>query len=74
MTPPKVIARVSSGVRLGQFGKKESLRRVENICRAILPINVISRITKTSPSDQGFMQDQIIASHTCFCGYMDVNC
>ena len=23
---------------------------------------------------QGFMQDQIIASHTCFSGHMDVNC
>ena len=26
------------------------------------------------PLDQGFMQDQIIASHTCFGGHMDVNC
>ena len=25
-------------------------------------------------SNQGFMQDQIIASHTCFGGQMDVNC
>ena len=25
-------------------------------------------------SQQGFMQDQIIASHTCFGGHMDVNC
>ena len=24
--------------------------------------------------DQGFTQDQIIASHTCFGGHMDVNC
>ena len=24
--------------------------------------------------DQGFMQDKIIASHTCFGGHMDVNC
>ena len=24
--------------------------------------------------DQGFMQDQIIASHTCFGGHVDVNC
>ena len=24
--------------------------------------------------DQGFMQDQIIASHTCFGGHLDVNC
>ena len=23
---------------------------------------------------QGFMQDHIIASHTCFGGQMDVNC
>ena len=23
---------------------------------------------------QGFMQDTIVASHTCFGGYMDVNC
>ena len=23
---------------------------------------------------QGLMQDKIIASHTCFCGHMDVNC
>ena len=23
---------------------------------------------------QGFMQDKIIASHTCFVGHMDVNC
>ena len=26
------------------------------------------------PCKQGFMQDQIIASHTCFGGPMDVNC
>ena len=26
------------------------------------------------PSQQGFMQDQIIASDTCFSGHMDVNC
>ena len=25
-------------------------------------------------SGQGFMQDKIIASHTCFGGHMDVNC
>ena len=25
-------------------------------------------------SGQGFMQDKIIASYTCFGGYMDVNC
>ena len=25
-------------------------------------------------SSQGFMQDQIIASYTCFGGRMDVNC
>ena len=24
--------------------------------------------------EQGFMQDNIIASHTCFGGHMDVNC
>ena len=24
--------------------------------------------------DMGFMQDKIIASHTCFGGHMDVNC
>ena len=24
--------------------------------------------------DQGFMQDQIIASHTCFGGHIDVKC
>ena len=23
---------------------------------------------------QGFMQDQIIASHTCFGGHVDINC
>ena len=23
---------------------------------------------------EGFMQDKIIASHTCFGGHMDVNC
>ena len=23
---------------------------------------------------QGFMQDKIIASHTCFGGHVDVNC
>ena len=23
---------------------------------------------------QGFMQDKIIASHTCFGGHMDINC
>ena len=25
-------------------------------------------------SDQGFMQEKMIASHTCFGGYMDANC
>ena len=25
-------------------------------------------------SARGFMQDNIIASHTCFGGHMDVNC
>ena len=25
-------------------------------------------------SMQGFMQDNIIGSHTCFYGHMDVNC
>ena len=24
--------------------------------------------------NHGFMQDQIIASHTCFGGHMDINC
>ena len=24
--------------------------------------------------EQGFMQDKIIASHTCFGGHMDINC
>ena len=28
----------------------------------------------TVPGYQGFMQDQIIASHTCFGGHIDVNC
>ena len=27
-----------------------------------------------SRSDQGCTQDQVIASHTCFGGHMDVNC
>ncbi|KAK2182667.1 hypothetical protein NP493_341g01000 [Ridgeia piscesae] len=26
------------------------------------------------PLSHGFMQDHIIASHTCFGGHMDVNC
>ena len=30
--------------------------------------------TVTTTVHQGFMQDQIIASHTCFGGHMDVNC
>ena len=25
-------------------------------------------------SDKGFMEDQIIASHTCFVGHVGVNC
>ena len=29
---------------------------------------------KVLPQCQGFMQDKIIASHTCFGGHMDVNC
>ena len=33
-------------------------------------LSILHNIT----SDQGFMQDQIIASHTCFGGHMDVNC
>ena len=28
----------------------------------------------TVTCDQGFMQDKIIASRTCFGGHMDVNC
>ena len=34
-----------------------------------------SRLSETNmPTKQGFMQDQIIASHTCFGGHIDVNC
>ena len=29
---------------------------------------------KLTGSTQGFMQDKIIAIHTCFSGHMDVNC
>ena len=34
------------------------------------PFNASDRL----PYNQGFMQDNIIASHTCFGGHMDVNC
>ena len=35
---------------------------------------VESRRLFTPTPGQGFIQDQIIASHTCFGGHMDVNC
>ena len=31
-------------------------------------------VRKKLAVSQGFMQDKIIASHTCFGGHMDVNC
>ena len=31
-------------------------------------------ISPSTVTLQGFMQDKIIASHTCFGGHMDVNC
>ena len=34
----------------------------------------LSYMMFTVSFDQGFMQDQIIASHTCFGRHMDVNC
>ena len=39
-------------------------------------VNVVYFWSKTSrlPCMQGFRQDKIIASHTCFGGHMDVNC
>ena len=33
-----------------------------------------STATHQQSAEQGFMQDKIIASHTCFGGHMDVNC
>ena len=39
-----------------------------------LAIKAVLNITAGLCVSQGFMQDKIIASHTCFGGHMDVNC
>ena len=36
--------------------------------------NFLCNLTVALTGGQGFMQDKIIASHTCFGGHMDVNC
>ena len=38
------------------------------------PVNTVSSHTRPTYGMQGFMQDQIIASHICFGGHVDVNC
>ena len=35
---------------------------------------LLSSLTENTVTDQGFMQDKIIASHTCLGEHMDVNC
>ena len=35
---------------------------------------IIVTLSLKSKGKQGFMQDNIFASHTCFGGHMDVNC
>ena len=37
-------------------------------------LNNIASSTLSFTGKQGFMQDKIIDSHTCFGGHMDVNC
>ena len=34
----------------------------------------MSHVSRKLDRMQGFMQDKMIASHTCFGGHMDVNC
>ena len=63
---------------------KHSLYRFYiNKVAALLRGSVIAETTELSATggtntgmgwNQGFMQDKIIASHTCFGGHVDVNC
>ena len=49
------------------------LRCIEG-CAGVIMYAVYGMPSLTGGMIQGFMQDQIIASHTCFDGHMDVNC
>ena len=35
---------------------------------------ILKRVCSFVHAHRGFMQDQIVASHTCFGGHMDVTC
>ena len=40
----------------------------------VMVSQMVSSIVGQYNGQQGFMQDKIIASHTCFGGHMEVNC
>ena len=64
-----------SGLSLMAKGQElVTYRKIErNIDSAIETLNLCLPGESYCPR-QGFMQDQIIASHTCFGGHVDVNC
>ena len=45
---------------------------IYTVYKHIIYVNVTNIVDKGNA--QGFMQDKIIASHTCFGEHMDVNC
>ena len=46
----------------------------EKLQQRLLKVAVACSNKTTTTYLQGFMQDNIIASHTCFGGHMDINC
>ena len=49
--------------------------RVNQLVQGLtLQRRIQTRVLLIKSQKQGFMQDQIIASHTCFSGHIDVNC
>ena len=40
----------------------------------LLHCGLVEQIVILFINKQGFMQDKILSSHTCFGGHMDVNC
>ena len=53
---------------------RNALKMVTCVCSLFLVRKHISTGLYVFTGVQGFTQDKIIASHTCFRGHMDVNC
>ena len=65
---------VISIVYLMKKRKKMSCLKSQNNVLQLIEKTTCHLIKTTCTANQGFMQDNIIASHTCFDGHMDVNC